>query len=189
MTSTGKDEVLDPRVGVDVPGSGKSWTGIRFISKTQLEKLAQECVKQVKTRGPFLNMSDFINRRMASDETGLTGVLQAAIDYDDASPDAESINYRYKNAGDMISRSGSDTGAYPYQMAAGGSRFTGAPGYVVQSDLLRPLGNSLTVRDDTFVIRAYGESLDSAGNVQSRAWCEATVQRTQFLLSKSLLAL
>jgi len=178
MTAIGQNEVVDPRQGEKVDGIGKAWTGVREISNDQLLKLAEECVKQVKTRGPFLNMSDFINRRMSSDETGLTGALQAAIDYDDTSPDAESINYRYKGNEDMIPRTGILTASYPNQMAAGGSRFTGAPGYVVQSDLLRPLGNALTVRDDTFVIRAYGESLDSAGKVQARAWCEATVQRT-----------
>jgi hypothetical protein len=48
---------------------------------------------------------------------------------------------------------------------------------VIQSDLLRPIANTLAVRDDTFRIRAYGESLDANGNVLARAWCEAVVQR------------
>ncbi|MBT8045145.1 MAG: hypothetical protein KJO79_09365, partial [Verrucomicrobiae bacterium] len=33
-------------------------------------------------------------------------------------------------------------------------------------------------RDDTFRIRAYGESRDSKDQVLARAWCEAIVQRT-----------
>jgi hypothetical protein len=48
---------------------------------------------------------------------------------------------------------------------------------VIQSDLLKPIANTLSVRDDTFRIRAYGESIDTNGNVLARAWCEAIVQR------------
>jgi hypothetical protein len=44
--------------------------------------------------------------------------------------------------------------------AAEGSRFAGIPGYVIQSDLLKPIANTLSVRDDTFRIRAYGEAND-----------------------------
>ena len=58
-----------------------------------------------------------------------------------------------------------------------GSRFAGIPGYVIQSDLLKPIANTLSVRDDTFRIRAYGDSLDKSGNIMARAWCEAIVQR------------
>jgi hypothetical protein len=61
--------------------------------------------------------------------------------------------------------------------AAAGSRLAGIPGYVIQSDLLRPIANTLSVRDDTFSIRAYGEALDGNGRVTARAWCEAIVQR------------
>jgi hypothetical protein len=58
-----------------------------------------------------------------------------------------------------------------------GSRFAGIPGYVIQSDLLKPIANTLSVRDDTFRIRAYGDSVDKNGKVLARAWCEAIVQR------------
>ena len=58
-----------------------------------------------------------------------------------------------------------------------GSRYAGIPGYVIQSDLLKPIANTLSVRDDTFRIRAYGDSRDKSGNIVARAWCEAIVQR------------
>jgi hypothetical protein len=63
--------------------------------------------------------------------------------------------------------------------AAEGSRLAGIPGYVIQSDLLKPIANTLSVRDDTFRIRAYGESRQPGANgkVLARAWCEAVVQR------------
>ena len=67
--------------------------------------------------------------------------------------------------------------AFATPEAAEGSRFAGIPGYVIQSDLLKPIANTLSVRDDTFRIRAYGEALDANGKVIARAWCEAVVQR------------
>ncbi len=45
------------------------------------------------------------------------------------------------------------------------------------ADLLQGLSSSLSVRGDTFLVRSYGESLQSDGKVAARAWCEAVVQR------------
>ena len=54
----------------------------------------------------------------------------------------------------------------------------GAPGIVTQMDVLNSIGPNLTVRTDTFVVRAYGEALDNAGNTIGKAWVEVVVQRT-----------
>jgi hypothetical protein len=152
---------------------------VRFLDDTQLRKLAEECVKQVKLRGPFLNFSEFINRRLSKDQLGVMGALQSAIDYDDRKPDSGSINHRFKNGpGFMITRSELGRHSFSTPEAAEGSRFAGIPGYVIQSDLLKPIANTLSVRDDTFRIRAYGEALDAGGRVTARAWCEAVVQRS-----------
>lgn len=68
---------------------------------------------------------------------------------------------------------------YNNPQASGGSQQTASPGYLVQSDLLSGIGNALTVRDDTFTIRAYGQISDPSGTkIESRAWCEAVVQRS-----------
>ena len=72
--------------GVTMPDGSQGWSGVRFLDDDQLQKLAEECVKQVKQRGPFLNFSEFINRRLSNDELGLMGALQSAIDYDDEQP-------------------------------------------------------------------------------------------------------
>ena len=53
----------------------------------------------------------------------------------------------------------------------------GLPGYLTQGDVLQVIGSTLTPRSDTFMVRAYGESIDAQGNVQGQAWCEAVVQR------------
>jgi hypothetical protein len=113
-------------------------------------------------------MADFINRRLTSGDYGLKGALQAAIDDSGANSD-------FNISGSVISPSVK----YPNQKAAEGSVYTAAPGYLIQSDVLAVLGNILTTRDDTFTIRAYGEVTTKSGqSILSRAWCEATVQRT-----------
>jgi hypothetical protein len=177
-TEVSNREMNDPEFGVAMPDGSPGWSGVRFLSDAQLMKLAEECVKQVKLRGPFLNFSEFINRRLSNDELGLKGALQAAIDYDDTRPDSDSINYRFKNGPDyMLNRSSFGRTGFSTPEAAEGSRFAGIPGYVIQSDLLRPIANTLSVRDDTFRIRAYGEVRDRNGRTVGRAWCEAVVQR------------
>ena len=177
-TEVSDQEMNDAGQGVTMPNGSKGWSGVRFLDDAQLNKLAEECVKQVKKRGPFLNFSEFINRRLSNDELGLMGALQSAIDYDDKAPDSRSINYRYKQAdGFMISKSDLGSNSFATPEAAEGSRLAGIPGYIIQSDLLRPIANSLAVRDDTFRIRGYGEALDANGKVTARAWCEAVVQR------------
>jgi hypothetical protein len=177
-TEVSDQEMSSPEQGVTMPDGSKGWSGVRYLDDEQLQKLAEECVKQVKKRGPFLNYSEFINRRLSNDQLGLMGALQSAIDYDDKSPEANSINYRYKNGSDfMLDKSKLGNTTYKTLDAAEGSRFAGIPGYVIQSDLLKPIGNTLAVRDDTFRVRAYGEALDANGKVTARAWCEAVVQR------------
>jgi len=177
-TATTDKETDDVELGVPRSDGTLAWSGVRFLSDTQLLKLAEECVKQVKLRGPFLNMSEFVNRRLSDDDLGTMGALQSAIDYDDKAPDAESINYRYKQTTDDMITAGNFAGVqYATADAATGSRYTGVPGYVIQSDLLKPISNALSTRDDTFRIRAYGESKNAQGIVLARAWCEAVVQR------------
>ncbi len=177
-TPTMDEESLDPEYGTVRGDGNQTWSGVRFLDDEQLRLLAEKCVEQVKRRGPFLNFSEFVNRRLSNDDLGLMGALQSAIDFDNASPDSRSINYTFKNGPDFM-MSESDLGNHEFQTpeAVNGSRFAGIPGYVIQSDLLKPIANTLSVRDDTFRIRAYGETRDNNGRVIARAWCEAIVQR------------
>jgi hypothetical protein len=178
-TETSDQEMDDPENGVATSGVGSAWSGVRFLDDRQIRKLAEQCVRQVKLRGPFLNFSEFINRRLSDDALGTMGALQSAIDYDDGNPDSGSINYMFKSDAQYRIGPGDLTGLMANTPdAASGSRFAGIPGYVIQSDLLKPIANTLSVRDDTFRIRAYGEALDASGKVvMARAWCEAVVQR------------
>lgn len=177
-TATTDQEGIDPEYGITRDDGMLAWSGVRFLDDAQLRKLAEECVKQVKRRGPFLNFSEFINRRLSEDDLGIMGALQSAIDYDDSDPEPGSINYDFKSdSAYMLEESDLGNHAFETPEAAVGSRFAGIPGYVIQSDLLKPIANVLSVRDDTFRIRAYGEVRESDGELAARAWCEAIVQR------------
>lgn len=144
------------------------WSGFRELSDSEIENLANELVKEIKLRGPFLCLSDFVNRRPGSNaDLARHGALQAAIE-------TSGIN----GALDKGSRAlGPITGA-PFPEAGKGSRAAGISGHISQADLLTPLSPILQARSDTFTIRAYGNAKDAAGNIQAEAWCEATVQRT-----------
>lgn len=201
-----KSQFADPKVVISrftLPASSEegsdagdrdSWLGVRLLTAAQIDRLAEECVRQVKLRGPFLNLSDFINRRVQSGELGVNGALQAAIDWDEFNNNSpnhaadDSINARFKNAGkdDMITAEDiAYSQALPNPQAATGSRWTGIPGYLTQADILKRIGNQITPRDDTFRIRAYGEAVGANGNVIARAWCEAIVQRVPAYLDAS----
>jgi hypothetical protein len=63
----------------------KPFGSVRLLSDDEIKELAQYIVAEVKLRGPFLSMSDFLNRRLIvtsgdSQNLGLYGALQAAIE-------------------------------------------------------------------------------------------------------------
>lgn len=146
-----------------------AWSEVRMLEPEGIRRLAEEMVKQVRKRGPFLNMSDFINRRLdaSGGEEALKGALQAAIDATDINRDFQEIIVK-PQSGKM----------YSFPKAEEGSMYTAAPGYLIQSDVLASLGNILTLRDDTFTVRAYGCVKNAHNNILAQAWCEAVVQRT-----------
>jgi hypothetical protein len=54
-----------------------------------------------------------------------------------------------------------------------------APTALLQGDILAAIGDSLTIRSDTFTIRAYGDVSDKPGGpAAGSCWIEAVVQRT-----------
>ena len=148
-----------------------------MLQPETIRLLAEEIVKQVRKRGPFLNMSDFINRRLdaGGGEDALKGALQAAIDATDINDDFNEVVLPQPESGRL----------FKFPQADAGSMHTAAPGYLIQSDVLASLGNILTVRDDTFTVRAYGCVRGKDGAVLAQAWCEATVQRTAEYLSSA----
>jgi Tfp pilus assembly protein PilX len=157
------------------PSDEEQWTGWRELSTTEITELATAIVKEVKLRGPFLSLSEFVNRRLDSSNTDLSvkGALQAALD-----DNSVSINAGFRNAVREFSLAELNGMNPKFPDALKGPIAYGSSAYVDQADILRNFSEQLTPRGDTFVIRAYGDALDATGRVEARAWCEAVVQRT-----------
>lgn len=150
-----------------------NWNGFRTLNDQQIKILAAGIVDQVKKRGPFLSLGEFVNRRIENSDMGMSGAIQSAID-------AAKFNEPAKQA--ML-----PAGLFPNDSAAqrnGKDTGVGIPGYLTQADVLQSLAPVITVRSDTFTIRGYGEAKDGKGNVIARAWCEAVVQRMPDFVDK-----
>jgi hypothetical protein len=160
------------------PGNGAAslWSGVSRLSDTQITALATEIVKQVKIRGPFMGLSDFVNHRVGTPKTAENnmGALQAAIE-------ASNINGSVASgAGGVLPvYSGAISSYFPDPLAIGNRKTTtGIPTDITQADLLLPLAPRLAARSDTFRIRGYGEARSKDGaRILAKATCEAVVQR------------
>jgi len=159
----------------NIPNSSEplQWRGFRSLTDDQITELATAIVKQVRLRGPFTSLADFVNRRPGSDKTlAVSGALQSALD-----DPAVSINAAFRTGNRTLSVSEATTQGYQFPEAEAIAKSAGAPGYVKQGDLLTPMAPIISVRGDTFTVRTYGEARDNQNNVVARARCEAIVQR------------
>jgi hypothetical protein len=146
--------------------------------------LAVEIVNQVKARGPFMSLSDFVNRRISDDSHSAQGAIQEAIEQAGINGDqSEGIRFNTSERIPNYSNFPSDfpyAGPVPYDPPAPyvGNRnnATGVPLEINQANILLPIAAKLSARTDTFKIRAYGEVVSAGGDV-IKAVCEATVQR------------
>ncbi|PXA03570.1 hypothetical protein DDZ13_11355 [Coraliomargarita sinensis] len=180
-------------MGAEFP-YGSEYSGFRTLSDDQLYELARLIVEQIRVRGPFLSLSEFINRQLSTTtldlplagnevNLALAGALQTALDRLSDDPLSalknEGVNDQLSSETMDPSDSKLEDVGYAFEQAAEGFSTHGLPGWIRQADILRPLAPVLSARDDTFTIRAYGDKRDAAGNVIARAWCEATVQRSR----------
>ncbi|HEY9249301.1 MAG TPA: hypothetical protein VIO38_09230, partial [Rariglobus sp.] len=184
-----------------VAGIDATYDGYRGLTDGQIETLAAAIVAQVKARGPFLSLSQFVNRRLtpaatfgdAVGDTGIAGAIQRAIDSTD-------INLPLLKAA-TLAKAGSDVvyvedSLMPTGDTSGLGYYQGAPGWLTQADVLESLAPVLAARSDTFVIRTYGEVLDPVNSaaapaapiVLARSWCEAVVQRMPEYVDNSVRA-
>lgn len=148
-----------------VGGSNDDWSGYRELTDKQLDALAQAIVIEVKKRGPFRSLSEFVNRRVDNSILGESGALQAAIDSTDINDSSPGISVKKIDT------------LEDHQL--GGKTGDGSIGYLTQADILQAIGPIINVRSDSFIIRAYGNSKEQSSDiVKGEAWCEAVVQRT-----------
>ena len=144
------------------------WQGYRILSDSQIDNLAVKIVAQVKLRGPFLSLADFVNRRLvdAPDPTGLKGALQAAIDAVDTDTTitaANSIN-GHSPFIDRNTGTGTDTGI----------------------SILPAAANAIPKPADTDVIRAHWIGDDSDANA-TKAYTSRAAFAPGFLTQADLL--
>jgi hypothetical protein len=129
-------------------------------------------------RGPFLSLADFVNRRVGTDKKlARAGAIQSALDSEDVE-----IN-KNQNTDRAVDTAVASRFSFPE--AEEGAMNYGAPSFVKQGDILTPIAPVLSARSDSFIIRSYGESLDRAGNVVAKAWCEAVVERSRDYIDPS----
>jgi hypothetical protein len=165
-----QDELTDGDGSVDVKDSSQ-WVGRRTLSDEELDELARAIVRQVRKRGPFLSLADFVNRRVGNDkDLARAGAIQCALEDKDVS-----INRAWNEGERSVPSTAS--GRMPFPEAEKGPAANGIPGIVKQADLLTPIAPLLSARSDSFIIRSYGDAVDADGKVIARAWCEAVVER------------
>ena len=179
--------------GLQLASSNAAYTPATL--QNLVNELARTIVVEVKARGPFLSVGDFVNRRLvtaasANNATGIRGTLQAAIDsMGTTAATTAAVNTKtWTDTSDYVKPANKPVTTWDTEHYIGAplatstsqnaTRFAAAPKFLTQADLLSLIGPALTVRGDTFTIRAYGETRNPVtGNVEGRAWCEAVIQR------------
>ena len=172
----------DPKAGnaapPDIEGAVR-WAGFRSLDDDDIQVLAERIVVGIRKRGvgdsaPSQSLGEFANRRIG--DTGLhtlAGILQTAID-------ESGLNQFDANDSKPVSLGNireDDRKGLSNAEALEGESGEGSPVSLTQGDLMAPLSSVVSVRGDTFKVRAYGDARDGDGRVTARAWCEATLQR------------
>lgn len=191
--SIGPDESLLDRVAFPQIGSARAgdsadednaWGGSRVLRADEIRALAEAIVGEIKSRGPFLSLSHFINRDLKDSNAGEArkrGALDAAIKASGindglylpvGSNELQFDESDFPSGGDYYSFDN-------YNLSALTEPVTDQiPGAVTQPDLLAKFGSILSARSDTFTIRFYGDSIERVNGEPVRIWGEAVVQRS-----------
>ncbi len=156
------------------------FSGYRTVDDDFLDALAEKVVDEVRARGPFLSLSEFVNRQLSSGDLALAGTIQAALNKV-AKTSGKNIFSKLEALSSRSAAVPANAAAAEYQFPAAAEGYSGygLPGWTRQADILRPLAPVLTARDDTFTIRAYGDARNADGSIAASAVCEAVVRRSR----------
>jgi hypothetical protein len=180
------------------------WRGAKALSDTQIAKLAKALVETIRRRHasgihevpyksptgqelrrPFFSLAEFVNRALSKQtkdrEFNYYGVVQAAL----FQADKNGAHINTTASTKTLKRASLDStlqGQFPHPDAVPEDTIpiaTGAPGMLLQGDILQAIGNRISVRSDTFVIRAYGDTVSTVNSNKplAQAYVEAVVQR------------
>ena len=175
---------LNPASRLALPSgqANQPWHGYLSLSDEQVSLLAELIVEEVKIRGPFVSLGDFINRRLDEGESGMRGTIGAAINKlikaNEGLSLVENVFTNFYSDADKNALPFDDNPDYFFPENLSNWMAADTVGYPTQADILSSLGSVLSARSDTFVIRAYGEHTVSPNTAdKTRAWCEAVLQR------------
>jgi hypothetical protein len=151
--------------------SEEAYLGYRSLSQSEIRTLAAEIVIQVKRRGPFRSLAEFINRTLPDSDTSastdwesdaLQGALAAAIENAGINKrfrDEMIMAVSHRNFDKELKKAAEKPGG---STSASGPAASHAPGFLTQADLLSRLGPCLSARSDTFRVRFYGDAKDNS---------------------------
>jgi hypothetical protein len=155
-----------PRYRGQKDQEGSPW-GLCRLTADELDRLAECIAAEIRSDGPFASLAQFVNRRLGPASNPVTGCgpLQRAIEA------AELRKFPPLPADDSLGERASG------RPAAAGDANALCPCDLSQADLLQLFGNGLTVRGDTFLVRAYGDGSDGSESNPIFALLEGLVQR------------
>ena len=154
------------------------FAGYRTVDDKFLDALGEKVVYQIRKRGPFLSLAEFVNRQLSSGDLALAGTIQAALNEVAKSPATNIFSKMEALSTTAVAVPDRAADAeYKFPAAAVGKSAYGMPGWTRQADILRPLLPILSARDDTFTVRGYGDARDVTGKIIARAVCEGVVRR------------
>ena len=161
--------------------SAVEFAGHRVLTDAQIDELAKQIVLEIRKRGPFLSLSEFVNRQLSTNtDLAIASTIQKALDNLALMGNSPRNPFAgLQAAASNITTLPPGKTDYKFPQAALGSSAFGVPGWVRQADILRPLAPIISARDDTFTIRGYGDSRERGNptKIVARAWCEVVVQR------------